>query len=302
MNLYIVAEFPFALRVDGKTAYKNVNRCFLAAPRGALAEVIPLDGSPARCFMADCDFLRTGAEDAVKVRWKNGGAVKFERPAPDLPFSLLFQKRLKNAVLTAYADGRYKFSVEVPEHYRALSFKEPVADAGEFFFGGNRFFYVYTEKKRLVCLEDGRLATVFDGAADEYSFSSGAFVTKSALGGTPRVLRTEWEYGGAAFTPRRTETEGAAARRPLCDAALPYAFAEAVLAGEDPAPYLAPDLLPAARRAREYLGRFIGVFPPPRRENDPRPLLVYPESEGVYAAKTLQCEISGGKIANLTLI
>ena len=58
MNLYIVAEFPFALRVDGKTAYKNVDRCFLAAPRGALAEVIPLDGSPARCFMADPPFLR----------------------------------------------------------------------------------------------------------------------------------------------------------------------------------------------------------------------------------------------------
>ena len=301
MNLYILAEFPFALKSEGRTAFKNVTSCEIEVKKDALVEVIPLDGTPARCFLPDEAFFRKSSPDAVKVRLRTGGAVKFEKRAPALPFAVLFQKKLKNAQLTAYTDGCYKFSIEIPDDYRALSFKEKISDAGEFAFKNARFFYVYTEKKRLVCFSDGRLKTVFDGAAEEYSFE-GAFVTKSTVSGTARTVRAEWDYDGEAFRPQRAETESAAAAHPLCDQVLPYVFAEAALAGDDLSAYLSADLAGSAHRVRDYLGKFVGVFPPPRRENDIRPALLYRECEGVYAAKYLNCEIAGGKIVNLTLI
>ncbi len=301
MNLYIFAEFPFALRAERNMLFKNVRRCDLRVENNRLVELLPLDGSPVRAFVPDERFFSLSSPDVVKVLMKNGAALQFEKSANPVGFAVLDQKKLQDALLTAFSDGCYKFSVEIPGNYRILSLKEKIDAIGEFYLSSHRFFYAYTEKKRLICLSGEDLRTVFDKPAESYFFD-GDFVTETVLGGTPRLIRTEWEYEGDSFRPRRAETTPSVVKHPLCDEILPYAFAEAVLAGDDLAPFLAPDLLPNARFLRDYLGNYSGVFPPPRRENDILPALLYPVKENIYRTKSLKCEILNGKIVNLTLI
>lgn len=305
MTVYILAEFPFALRADGRLKEKNTTYCEFEANENALIEILPLDLSPAKCFLAGEAFFGQSTVGAVKVRLKKGYFLKLEQRPHDLPFSLLFQKKPKGAVLTAYADGTYKFSAETQNDYFALSFGEKISDAGEFFFENERFFYAYSEKKRLVCLRaEPRLEKVFDGSAENFSFD-GTFVTESSFGDfSAHVTKTEWAFDGTAFRPRRSELKkrDGSSFRALPDELIPYAFAEAVLSGDDPSPYLSEDLAKKISLLRDYLGRYVGVFPPPKKENDILPALLYPEKEGVYSCKSLSCEILSGKIVNLTLI
>ena len=73
MNIYILAEFPFALKRDGKELAKNAKYCELSADGNSVLEIMPLDLSPARCFSPSEAFFRAADENAVKVRMENGG-------------------------------------------------------------------------------------------------------------------------------------------------------------------------------------------------------------------------------------
>ena len=77
---------------------------------------------------------------------------------------------------------------------------------------------------------------------------------------------------------------------------------EALLAGEDPSRYLVGKAKENAHALQAYFGNFSGVFPPPKREGDLFPRLLYREKDGVYYTKTLKCSLSAGKIENLTLV
>ena len=303
MTVYILADFPFALRADGKCIAKNVNACAFSGEENTVLEVLPLDLSPARCFLPTESFFRRADAGAVKVRTSAGNFLSLSALPSRLPFTLLFQRRLNGAVLTAYSDGCWKFSAETENDYFALSLDEKIEDAGEFYCDGARFFYLYSQKKRLICLTAApKIRKVFDAAADEFSFDTGFSTVYAYTDAAAHVCRTQWEYDGTSFRPKKTELtkRDKSACAALPNALLPYALAEAVLAGDDLSPYLSADLSEQAGRIGEYLGKFVGVFPPPKGAGTD-PFLLYPETEGVYEGKALSCEISAGKIVNLTL-
>ncbi len=302
MNIYILAEFPFALKRDGKELAKNAKYCELSADGNSVLEIMPLDLSPARCFSPSEAFFRAADENAVKVRMENGGFLKLKKPRSPLPYELLFQKRLAGALVTAYADGVYKLSVETKGDYKLIAFEARIVDAGEFFAFNRDFIYARAEDGRLVCLLAGeRAEIVFDGQADSFGFENGFYTVCRRRDCFAHETRVYWTLSGAKFVPAETAVSKGRDRE-IPDVILPYALAEALLAGEDPARYLSDNMRQNAAALGGYFGNFTGVFPPPRREGDVRPRLLYRETEGVYRARTLQCEVISGRIDNLTII
>ena len=208
MNIYILAEFPFALKRDGKELAKNAKYCELSADGNSVLEIMPLDLSPARCFSPSEAFFRAADENAVKVRMENGGFLKLKKPRSPLPYELLFQKRLAGALVTAYADGVYKLSVETKGDYKLIAFEARIADAGEFFAFNRDFIYARAEDGRLVCLLAGeRAEIVFDGQADSFGFENGFYTVcrrRDCFAHETRVYRGNRRFQGARpRNPRR---------------------------------------------------------------------------------------------------
>lgn len=231
MNIYILAEFPFALKRDGKELAKNAKYCELSADGNSVLEIMPLDLSPARCFSPSEAFFRAADENAVKVRMENGGFLKLKKPRSPLPYELLFQKRLAGALVTAYADGVYKLSVETKGDYKLIAFEARIADAGEFFAFNRDFIYARAEDGRLVCLLAGeRAEIVFDGRRIRSALKT-AFIRYAAAA---TVLRTKrrvyWTLSGAKFVPAETAVSKGRDRE-IPDVILPYALAEALARG-----------------------------------------------------------------------
>ena len=80
MNIYILAEFPFALKRDGKELAKNAKYCELSADGNSVLEIMPLDLSPARCFSPSEAFFRAADENAAlrtALSKKAGGRARY---------------------------------------------------------------------------------------------------------------------------------------------------------------------------------------------------------------------------------
>ena len=302
MNIYILAEYPFALRLDGKTVAKKTKYCEFTANAETMIEILPLDLSPSRSFSLCGNFFSESDASAVKVRMNDGGFIKLKKPLPPVPYRLLFQKRLAGALVTAYADGVYKLSLETQNDYYLMTFGAPVLDAGEFYENNRNFIYVQAKDKRLTVFSaEQKIRCVFDSYADGFGFEGGFFTQNIFSDATAHRTKTYWKTDGEKFTQAKSEVV-CENERDFPDVLLPYALAEALLAGEDPSRYLAGKAKENAHALQAYFGNFSGVFPPPKREGDLFPRLLYREKDGVYYTKTLKCSLSAGKIENLTLV
>lgn len=302
MNIYILAEYPFALRLNGKTVAKKTRYCELTAGKDTLLEVLPLNFSPARAFALSEDFFSETDENTVKVRMEKGAFIKLKNPRAYMPYRMLFQKRLAGALATAYADGVYKFALETQTDYRLTTFDAEIVDAGEFYAGNRSFIYARAADDRLACFHaDGKIECVFDSFADSFGFDGGFYTERIFRDAAAHRTKTFWNTDKIPFTAAKSEVV-CGAERVYPDILLPYLLAEALLAGDDPSRYLSGKAKENAHALLPYFGNFCGVFPPPKREGDLYPRILYKIKEGLYRTKTLKCTFAGGKIENLTLV
>ena len=149
-----------------------------------------------------------------------------------------------------------------------------------------------------------KISRVFFGRADEYALKHGAFTTTIRHRDFAKhVEKTEYAVADGGVTARRKETFASEAfsGRTLPDRLIPYAFFESVLTHGETDRYLADNMLSNKDRIREFLGAFVGVFPPPRElEREGVGLLYRDEAaENKYYARYFGVSQKNGKIDNL---
>lgn len=304
MIVYITAEFPFVLKRKGAVTESAAdNLCKAEASENEVIEICPLSPVMPRWIRIDDSFLKTRDKTMIKADLGGGAFIKLLAPKEQCPFTLVEQKRFKNALITVYKENGLKISIETNSDFILFSPDGDDAKITELNIGGETFVAVECEKRLAIFTADGKTEKVFDGAADGFSYESGLVTKTEYKDMAKHVLTTHWKYSGGAFTPERSSLTKSETFSPgaLPHKLLPYAFAEALLTGDDLSPYLSDSMKGNAEALKSYFGEFIGVFPPPAFKSPYRPALLYKRAENVYYCKYLECEFAGRAITNVRL-
>lgn len=312
MRIYFSAEAPCALRLGGAAA----GCCGRAAKfadvdeGGVQAEFLPADGDlfPLSFLIDGAFFDRPPA--CCDVYRSPCCAEVYARFAPrEAGFAVLGQARAGEVLLTAFSCGAPSLAVQNGREMR--TYPLPRADsyeAGEEKIGGERFARLTCTRgrERTLLLYGQDLEEAFRGRADEATFGERLRVVRRYDDIAGHTCERTFRAAGGALaeegrTVRAREGFDPAA---LDERLLPFALFQEMLAGGDPAPYLAPPLAERAGMLREYLGDFCGV-------SVPRDIfyltygkinaaaLTYRLSENSFEVKYFSAPCEGGKIANI---
>lgn len=279
------------------------------AELGDILELRPITGGGAvalpLCFPSRS--LEEPREDVSAVRYGALLDVFIRIPAlPPRGTQVVFQQALNfreaRVLATVFRDGGDKLSVDGPGLFGILDLPAGLSDfelSPEYLDGapcaclsaaraGRKYLFVYD-------LSASRL--LYRGPCNSFSF-----------GRSLVVERTEQDLARHRITERWDLAEGglrladyAAARGPefafvgLRDHAKPYALAEEVLVGGNPADFLVPAMRENAGRIAEYLGDFTAVLPPPSLSRKKGAALVRKSGRADF----LTVELEGGLISNI---
>lgn len=305
MIVYIAAEYPFVLKQDGRTIKNNDDGLYSAILNECgLLEVCPL--IPALPRYVTYDYCTSEISDPTAVKADLGGGVfvKFKNTPTAAPFALVSQKRFNNALITVYRETGLKISVETRNDFALFVADGDEAETGEINVGGKSFLYAECGKRLMIFDTNEKITRVFDGATDGWKCENGAIATTTDYRDMAKhKLTARLTFDGTAFTASGSELIKDERFTPskLPHRLLPFAFAEAVIAGDDLTPYLAENLTDKTDALRSYFGGAKGVFPSPPFKNSHRPAVVYKRAENVYFCRYLECEFKGRLITNIKL-
>jgi len=305
MIVYIAAEFPFVLKKDGRTIKKNDGGLYVAdLNAGELLEVCPLIPALPRYVTHEYCISEISDPTAVKADLGGGVFIKFKNMPTAAPFTLVSQKRFNNALITVYRETGLKISVETRNDFALFVADGDEAEIGEINVGGKNYLYAECGKRLMIFNTGEKITRVFDGATDGWKCENGALATTTDFRDMAKhKLTVHLTFDGTAFTAAKSELEkdGRFTPSKLPHKLLPFAFAEAVIAGDDISPYLAETLTDKTDALRNYFGNAKGVFPSPPFKNPHRPAVVYKRAENIYFCRYLECEFKGRLITNIKL-
>ena len=314
MRIHFRSALPCALRLGGAVAgYCGEAEKFADVEEGVplLAEFLPADGnflplsfildpaffaSPPAC----CDvYLYDGGADVV--------AARFAARTPSL--RPLAQGRAGDLLATVFEAGSTQAAIE---RGGSLELYElPRAERYEISperVGNTPFLCVRAkgEERDLLCLFAEDLTCALRAEVSDALFGE-VLQTELRLSDLARhTVRRTFAAAGNALEEKERTVQEAAAFDPtqLHEKLFPFAFFQQLAAGGDPAPYLAPELLPQAQKLKEYLGPFCDVVLPKeifylRHGERNAAGLVYRKAENRFEVKFFEAVCRDKRIVNI---
>ncbi len=289
MRIYFLSEKLAALSVNGLFlgSVDGFERTLELDPKdGYFLECKPVGGFRPTHVRFDEDFLIDPPPQAEVYHTRGGAAVFFKDfVREDASMHVLWQENLLGVRLTLFVQGRVQLCmqsaagfalVDLPDEFEGAK----IAPAGEYFLlEGENAFCILTRTGEKVALSAGKITERGERVVAETPLPS-------SLGHT--AVRT-WERGKLVSCTLRTKQQPTEAFYGL-------ALFESVLAGADPAPFLAEELVEKAAALKEFLGDFSAVIP---CENQDEVGLVYKRHERVFDVRYFRVILSNGKIANI---
>ena len=287
MRIFFCAEQTCAFFVNGMYlgAVDSFERSVEIDPAdGVFCELKAPAYAPVR-FCLDEDFLFSPPE-GVELYFFGGAAgvhIKdFVRADPSL--RVVWQQRIAGSLLTLCVQGRVVLNFENKEGFVQI----PLPFAFERCEASAAGKHILLEGQDMFALidEHGRLALLSEGKVTERGATVTAEVPfRDALAHVARCTYTDGRLTDCTILSVREPDEHTVA----------LALLESVLAGFDPAPYLAPALAPKARLLREFLGNYSAVT---LLQNNVVGL-IYERKPRVYDVRDFRVSTEDGKVSNL---
>lgn len=312
MRIYFSSEAPCTLRLGGAAA----GTCGRAAKfadvgeEGVLAEFLPADGDLfPLSFLIDKHFF-DAPPACCDVYVSPCCAEVFARFSPRrADFSVLAQARAGEVLLTAFCCGAPSLAVQSGREMRTYPLPRAEGfEAGEAVIGGETFARLTCTRgrERLLLLYGQDLTEAFRGRADEAAFGERLHIVRRYGDIAGHIRESTFRAAGGALVEEETRVRAREGFDPaaLDERLLPFALFQEILAGGDPAPYLAPSMAERAGMLRGYLGDFCGV-------SLPRDIfyltygkvnaaaLSYRRAENKFEVKYFSAPCEGGKVTNI---
>ncbi|MBQ3116017.1 MAG: hypothetical protein IJC07_03205 [Clostridia bacterium] len=309
MYFYFSASVLSAIKLDGiyyGIIHDNVKHINVQDDRPVFVEVCPLNAKSGQInFLLDQDFLSHPPDNVWVVNLRGGYLIKFALPQDDSPFCLLSQEKAQNLLVTAYKENGLKISIETPTDFCLEQFSLCVDSAkiytfslsgeqfvGITFFGKDNYSAVYKV--------GGKIEKLLFLPATLFLENNLLKTEQNFLDMAKHKVIVTWEYLGGKLVEsnRSVSAKKSLNVGVLPQKLVPYAFLEELLAGGNVADFTCGKVKENAYKLKNYLGDFIGVFPPPVFRSAEEVGIVLPSDCG-YKVDYLTFEFEGNKICNI---
>ncbi len=312
MYYYFSCDYPAVVKINGVYYGSIFNTIKPLRINGnpPFIEVCPLQSASYPLnFIPDGEFLNSPPPFTSVTDLKGGYLIKFYKAHNQLPFGVIKQEKLNDAIVTVFTENSLKLSIETPNDFYAETFNLPDCGADIFRFNQNGQSLVavcFKSQTNILCVYSltNPIKKVFCREVFEFSIENGLKSVEKFNDLAKHTLSCEWEFCDGVYRKRTADLTCADGfdLTKLNEKLLPYAFFERLLAGGALDGYLTDDMLKNADKLQGYLGEFTGVFPPPAFREIDQVGLIYPQTDNKYLAEYYKCEIVGGKINNITKI
>ncbi len=309
MYYYFSSGFPAAIKLNGiyyGTITDTVKACDIRNET-ALVEICPLTGGEKGfCFILGREFLSAPQEGVSVTDLKGGYLIMFNSSHGGGEFKILKQEKFPDAAVTVYKDDGLKISVETPSDFfvHTLACAAETAEITKFYSDGNELIaaILISEKTYLsVYALYPQIKQIFFSQTDEYSFDGDFTTVTHCKDMAKHVVRSTWSFDGNCLKEKSRETSVSKNFSPdnLPDKMIPYAFLEDFLTGGDYTRYLDGTILENADKLNGYLGKFIGIMPPPLFRSPEEIGLIYKKSDNLYQTEYCTFSVQNKKITNI---
>ncbi|MDE5897472.1 MAG: hypothetical protein K2H43_06645 [Clostridia bacterium] len=288
MRVFFLAEEPCALALNGihLGCVDGFERACELNPADRIFCELKPNGCLPVFFFFDEKFLLDPPEQ-IKLYYVRGGVAVYacDFLRADSTLQVLRQERIGNSLLTLCVQGKLQLNLENAGGFHMIPLPAALSDARilplerGFLLEGSKMFAHISQEGNILVLSEGRIISREGALKAEVPFHD-------SVGHTAVCA---WEDGVLTECTVRT------AQQPAPDT-FALALFESVLAGADPAPYLADNLLEKADSLKEFLGNFTSVVLTQDRESVG---LVYERKPRIYDVRYFRVETNGEKITNI---
>ncbi len=310
MFFYFFSKTPAIIKINGVYNGKisdGYKKFFLDFSTPPFVEICFFcTKTPPLFFMLDNNFLCFPPENVIVTDLKGGYAINLDVEQASAPFSIINQQKFPFAVATVFNDNGLKLSIETPNDFYAktLPFGCENAQILPFTLEGEQLLAInfLGEQNYLTCfLIQNQIKEVFSKKAVDFCFENGFTTTERFLDIAKHKLTCSWNLNEKRLVLASTSLEKDADYSPLNlpELVLPYAFLEDFMLGEVTDEFLSDNVKENANFLKDYLGEFIGVFPPPSFRKFDEVALLYKQSQNTYKTEYFTFELNNKKICNI---
>ena len=310
MFFYFLSKVPAILKINGvykgkiDEGYKKffidtftppfVEICFFCANSSPLF------------FMLDKEFLLNPPDNVIITDLKGGYAININVGRCNSPFKIINQQKYPFAVATVFNDNGLKLSIETPNDFyaKSLNFSCQSAQILPFSLDNQQFLAInfVGETNLLSCyLIESKITEVFSKTKVEFYFDNGFTTTENFLDIAKHKITCSWKLIGEEFCAfnKNIEKDADYSVHNLTAFNLPYAFLEEFMLKENVDDFLCENIIENQKFLSDYLGEYIGVFPPPSFRKFDEVGLLYKDGQNKYKTEYFTFEIKNRKICNI---
>ena len=309
MYYYFSSDFPSAIKFNGiyyGVLTDTVKRLKIENDFSPFVEVCPLNGGTGQfSFILDQKFLTCPPCFCSITDLKGGYLVKFSKQNSPGDFKIIAQQKHPDAVLTLFYESGTKLSIETAKDFYAetFSFSVDTAEFNRFYLGGSEFVAMFITNLNLLCVYNvsDKITKVFSRVVVSYHLENGFTTTETHKDMAKHTVTSIWqeENGRLKEQSKKIECAPSFNRDRLPTPLIPYAFLEEFFVGGDFLFYTSGSVKEHADRLKDFLGDFIGVFPPPEFISQDCVGLIYKKADNLYTVEYFTFELSNEKICGI---
>lgn len=319
MKTYFIfsSDRPRAVRINGKFYGKAEKEGFKIAYDDEIApfvELCPITSDEDDCplsFFADEKFLSSSHKNVAVTDLKGGFLIRNLTFPVERDFKLLAQNRINGSTITVFNDNGIKISMETgnDSFIESLPFLPSAISLSEAIIDGTNVAIISTEasnedfeNKMLAVYSLGKSPErLFFAEVTDFSTYGGLTVNTARRDVSKHVVCDELHFKDGKLVPtnRKIKSDNLFDPTALRKEVRSYAFFEELSVGGDVSVYLSDDMNEKKEKLREYLGNYIGVFPPTEEKYADFVGLLYKRAENLYFAEYFSPIYENEKIVNV---
>jgi hypothetical protein len=310
MFFYFYSSSPAIIKING--IYKGkIDNCFkpfyldLSNPPFVEICFFSIKCAPL-VFMLDSAFLSCPPPSVVITDLKGGYAINIYNEDNSLPFAIINQQKFSYAVATVFMDNGLKLSIETPTDFFAKTFSFSCENAQILPFNLNdkQFLAInFIAEENILCcyLIENKIIEVYSKKGVEFCLDNGFTTTEKFYDIAKHKITCSWQFICEKFvaTDTKIETDKDFCLENLSSHVLPYAFLEEFMVNKKAYELLSDTVKEKAEFLNEYLGEYIGVFPPPDFRKFDEIGLLYKNGQNKYRAEYFTFELQNREICNI---